>query len=454
MEIVDPMSSRPDSSGMRLSFSPGDLWEITNAKYPSDGSERNSSHLSIPIFDHTTRQNTNTSDGFYSPTPTPSRLSAEGLIPITDSTSSVPSWSAVYGETEVFQRLGCFTRSIKDFLIAPDTRSLLTVYKSPDCRTFRFQLTIQEKKQEQSFELNCDAHELVIAYADPSAQEPFTDKMIYIQKTSESREVSDYMKKVPLSDRSAIKLVCRFDSMEDITDFQAALLGESLNLAVSRVSSVSYSQVGSIDKASIHRDHEGCGLQIWHEVPRIPFPPMTAYPDLSSVTPPHIINGTILMQPPVEQSRPRLARVVVFRPREEEYLFFYITHDIELIETGNEHRLTVLIRPRKAPSLLILRGRRNKTSSFFKLWRVARSSRAAAGFPLHAPAPDPESDESYQRCEDLKIHFERIQEYRDFIDIWNQAMCFRHKEKKVLQEMERRMSQERYTGKDAVRIRF
>ncbi|KAK0710635.1 hypothetical protein B0H67DRAFT_646078 [Lasiosphaeris hirsuta] len=334
-------------------------------------------------------------------------------------------------------RLGYFSRNIETLLSSPLPQSLLTVFTSPDSRVLRFQLTTENPAREQySFELATDTHRLVIAYADPSGPNRIGDNVMYIQQTPPKD--ADLSKQIPLWERPGIKFMCRFDSISDVAEFQAALLGESLNLAISHVHSVCYALQPN---ETVRRDR--CGIQIWHEA--------RSSPAMRSNAPSRIVNGTRLAGRPMEGTRPRLTRVVVFLPREEEHLFFFVTHDIELVENGDDYRLSALIQPRRK-SCSLLRGRGG--SSFLKLWHVRRTACAAGGFLLSAPAPDLESDESYQRCNSLEIGFESKQEYKDFIDIWRQAVCFRYETKKVLRGVERQMSRERYMGKDAVRLRF
>ncbi|KAK4444385.1 hypothetical protein QBC34DRAFT_475113 [Podospora aff. communis PSN243] len=294
-----------------------------------------------------------------------------------------------------------------------------------------------------------DTHELVMAYADPAAPKALRDNVVYIQQTPSNNSDSTCVRLVPLSRRPGIRFVCRFDSVEDIAEFQIALLGESLNLAISHVSSICYTPSKPKATASLDR----CGVQIWHEVSRAVALNSQLSRDAasrSSLT----VNGTKLAERPTEEKRPQLTRIVIFPPRVEECLFLYATHDIELVKTGEEYGLSILLRPRKSSRLSALRAGNRSSPSFFKLWHVRHTRCSAAGFPLNGSAPDPDHDETNQRCSNLQIVFERIQEYRDYIDIWDQAMSLRHEEKKALQALEEEMSRKRYTAKDAVRLRF
>lgn len=95
-----------------------------------------------------------------------------------------------------------------------------------------------------------------------------------------------------------------------MADFQKALLGESLNLGISRVPSAYYS-LQNKERVEV----ANCAVHIWHEDRNSP----SARVDITS----RIINGTKLSGPPLENTRPRCSRVIVFLPRKEEYLFFF-----------------------------------------------------------------------------------------------------------------------------------
>ncbi|KAM7183748.1 hypothetical protein V8F20_012499 [Naviculisporaceae sp. PSN 640] len=189
---------------------------------------------------------------------------------------------------------------------------------------------------------------------------------------------------------------------------------------------------------------------------------------MQSDTPSVVSNTTRLLSRPAENTRPRYTRVVVFLGRREEYMTFLITDDVELIEVTpadsdyrSHYGYAVVIRPRRE-ALGTRPGSFSKIQRLkpganaplpLKVWHAKRTSHAA-GFPLGGPTVDFEDDDSYHECQSFEIEFEAEKEYRDFIEIWNQAIHFRREKKVVLRDIEEKQAREQFTGKVARRLYF
>lgn len=89
-----------DPFGAQLGLSPSDVWEITNSKYSLPDSQS-----SLPPVPYYVRPQRSAASSNPSNVPTPSRRSsAEGLIPLLGYRPLTPTWSSVFGETQIFHR--------------------------------------------------------------------------------------------------------------------------------------------------------------------------------------------------------------------------------------------------------------------------------------------------------------------------------------------------------------
>ncbi len=170
-------------------------------------------------------------------------------------------------------------------------------------------------------------HELVIAHA--YMADLAWQNVLYIHRKPEN-EPDSAGRLVPPSKRNII-FMCRFQDAQgmylgweigadlhandlllanqpDVADFQQALLGEALVLDVSSVRSVRCTRRKEALEIS------NCRIQIWHED--------RSSPSMQSDTPSVISNTTRLLSRPVENTRPRYTRVVVYLGRREEYMTF------------------------------------------------------------------------------------------------------------------------------------
>ena len=94
----------------------------------------------------------------------------------------------------------------------------------------------------------------------------------------------------------------------DVVDFQTALLGEYVPLDISSVRSI------RCNKRKKTLEVSSCRVQIWHEDRSSPY--------MQSDSMSFITNATRLAGRPMENTRPRSARVVIFLGRSEEYITF------------------------------------------------------------------------------------------------------------------------------------
>ncbi|KAM7187822.1 hypothetical protein V8F33_011037 [Rhypophila sp. PSN 637] len=441
---------------MARPISSSELWDLTNSKYP--------------VHDVTPPEPLVTRSPETQP-PVVHQLDAEGPIPLSLPESRTSAGTlrpldssatcAVSDELSIFERRVYFTRNLESFDALRGKQSLLKVSRSRWDRpaALRFQLTtveegVKQKEHVNNFDVHIADHELVIAHA--YMADPAWQNVLYIHRRpkDELRSV-DYSGRPVAPSRRNIMFICRFQDTQDVADFQQALIGEALVLDISSVRSVRCSRKREALEIS------NCRIQIWHEDRTSSL--------MQSDTPSVISNMTRLLSRPAENTRPRYTRVVIFLGRREEYMTFLITDDVELVEVRPADRdyrshygYVVSIQPRREAL-----GSRTGSSLFkmqrlkpganaalpLKVWHEKRTSHAA-GFPLGGPTVDFDDDDSYHECQSFEIEFEAEREYRDFIEIWKQAIHFRREKKVVLRDIDEKQGREQFTGKVARRLYF
>ncbi|KAK4208436.1 hypothetical protein QBC37DRAFT_453137 [Rhypophila decipiens] len=442
---------------MARPISSSELWDLTNSKYP--------------VHDVTPPEPLVTRSPEIQPRAV-QQLDAEGPIPLSmpESRTSAgtlrpldsSATSAVSDELQIFERRVYFTRNLESFDALQGKQSLLKVSRSRWDRpaALRFQLTTVEegvKEHVNNFDVHIADHELVIAHA--YMADPAWQNVLYIHRRpkDELRSVNYSGSGRPVApSRRNIMFICRFQDTQDVADFQQALIGEALVLDISSVRSVRCTRRREALEIS------NCRIQIWHEDRTSSL--------MQSDTPSVISNTTRLLSRPAENTRPRYTRVVIFLGRREEYMTFLITDDVELVEVRpadgdyrSHYGYVVAIQPRRETLVSSRTGsslskiQRLKPGANaplpLKVWHEKRTSHAA-GFPLGGPTVDFDDDDSYHECQSFEIEFEAEREYRDFIEIWKQAIHFRREKKVVLRDIDEKQGREQFTGKVARRLYF